>query len=162
MNTDNKPGDLPYREPEIGKLISENHALALQLKEANELLEIKEEELVLLRQLQSKSIELKSLQEIKNDELETLKQKLLEEKHKAAGAQKREREMADELDDTLSIYTKYSDLQREYTHNMLKLEDAISLIEELKSRNLRLEEIAKRVALLESELELIIEEREGK
>ena len=70
--------------------------------------------------------------------------------------------MADELDDTLGIYTKYSDLQQEYTHTMIKLEDAQALIMELKKRNLQLEEIAKRVGILESELQLMLDEKGSK
>ncbi len=165
MNTGNKPGDLiPEKldKAAIGKLLSENHALQLQLKEANELVEVKDEELVLLRRIQSKAIEMKSLQDSKNDEMEDLRQRLLEEKQKASGSQKREKEMADELDDTLGIYTKYSDLQQEYTHTMIKLEDALALIMELKKRNLQLEEIAKRVGILESELQLMLEEKGSK
>lgn len=165
MNTGNKPGDLiPEKldKAAIGKLLSENHALQLQLKEANELVEVKDEELVLLRRIQSKAIEMKSLQDSKNDEMEDLRQRLLEEKQKASGSQKREKEMADELDDTLGIYTKYSDLQQEYTHTMIKLEDAQALIMELKKRNLQLEEIAKRVGILESELQLMLEEKGSK
>ena len=165
MNMGINPGDLPPEKldfADIRKLISENLALQLQLKEANELISIKDEELFLLRRLQAKGIEIKSLQDSKSGEVEVLKQRLVEEKQKATGAQKREKEMADELDDTLGIYTKYNDLQKEYTHTMIKLEDAQALIMELKNRNLQLEEIAKRVGILESELQLILEEMAGK
>lgn len=165
MNIDNKsgfPSSDKWSKEDAGKLISENHSLKLQLKEANELLEIKEEELVLLRQQQARGIEMKSLKDAQELELQTLKQRIKEEIQKATGAGKREKEMEAELEDTLGIYAAYSNLQQQYTLTNIELDDSLKLIEELKERNLQLQHIANRVAILESELKLMLEEKDAK
>jgi hypothetical protein len=45
---------------------------------------------------------------------------------------KREQEMADELEDSLSIYGQYSQLQERYQYTLIQLEDALQHIENLK------------------------------
>ena len=133
-------------------------SLQLQLQEANELLEIKEEELELLRQQQDKWRNMKSQLDSKELYEITQRQSIDEAKQQATGALKREKEMAAELEDTLSIYGLYSQLQERCQHASIQLEDSLQLIESLKKENARLSAIADKNGLLFSSQQILEEE----
>ncbi len=133
-------------------------SLQLQLKEANELLEVKEEELELLRKQQDKWRNMKSQLDSKELYEITQRQSIDEARQQAIGAQKREQEMAAELEDTLSIYGMYSQLQERFQYTSIQLEDSLQLIETLKKENSRLTAIAEKNGLLFSSIQILEEE----
>jgi hypothetical protein len=133
-------------------------SLQLQLKEANELLEVKEEELELLRKQQDKWRNMKSQLDSKALYEITQRQSIDEARQQAIGAQKREQEMAAELEDTLSIYGMFSQLQERFQYTSIQLEDCLQLVETLKKENSRLAAIAEKNGLLFSSLQILEEE----
>ena len=66
--------------------------------------------------------------------------------------------MAAELEDTLSIYGLYSQLQERCQHASIQLEDSLQLIESLKKENARLSAIADKNGLLFSSQQILEEE----
>lgn len=137
---------------ELKKLFSQTTSLQLQLEEANMLISIKDEELALLRQQQTKLAELKSQLDTKYAELQSLQYQVELEQNRAEGGLVREKDMEAELVDSLGIFSKYAELTQQLTHTKIQLEDAQAEIELLKNRNRQLEIFVVRIGNLESSL----------
>lgn len=137
---------------EIKQLVSENRHLKLQLDEANEILAIREEELGLLRKQQAQLAEMKSRLDMSLFDIKKANKQAQEEQQKAFGALARENALEKELQDSLGIYTKYSQLMEQYTHLQVQYDELKEQHELLLMRSKAAFEQKARLAIAESML----------
>lgn len=140
---------------EFKELVSEKEYLKVQLEEANAILAIREEELELLHRQIGKDTEKKSLAEGKDGELKSLRFKLQEQSEKRKGGEEREKELENELQDSLVIYRQYAELFQHYTNDRIQLEDLESQAGEFQRSRILIEELRRRLAELESKLAIL-------
>ncbi len=144
----------------IQKLASENEYLQLQLKDLNELIGVREEELELLRQKAAEAVEMKSKLENTLNEISQLQDFIGQKQMEMEGATRREASMEEEVMQSLQIEKEYYTLKDQLTSSVTALLDTQ---EELRSVSGLFKELTKaksRVAELESETEIQKEEIE--
>ncbi|MBP6431852.1 MAG: hypothetical protein KA319_08805 [Ferruginibacter sp.] len=126
-------------QEQINKLISENDYLRVQLKEANEILTLREEEIEILEQNAADITELRSQLEVQLTHTQSLQNIIGTKQQQAIGAANRERELEDELIDASKLLKQYSELQQQYTHILIQVKDLEERLIEMNKRNAELE-----------------------
>lgn len=126
-------------QEQINKLISENDYLRVQLKEANEMLALREEEIEILEQNAADITELRSQLEVQLNHAQSLQNIIGTKQQQAVGAANRERELEDELIDASKLLKQYSELQQQYTHLLTQNKDLEERLVEMNKRNEALE-----------------------
>lgn len=122
-------------QEQIKKLISENDYLRVQLKEANEMLALREEEIEILEQNAGDIAKLRSQLELQLNHEQSLQNIIANKQQQAAGAANRERDLEDELIDASKLLKQYSALQQQYTHLLIQNKDLEERLLEMNKRN---------------------------
>lgn len=145
---------------QIQQLIAENDALQAQVKELEEILALREEELELLRQQAAKSTALRSQLDLRLEELASMQNQIGQQLRKTAGAEQREMDLQDELTDSIHLLQQQKDLKQQYIYANTQLEDLQAELATLKKKNETLQTIATHAAELESMVENLVFERD--
>ena len=122
-------------EEQIKKIISENDYLRVQLKEANEMLALREEEIDILIQSATDTTELRSQLEMQLIQAQSLQNIIGQKQQQAFGAANREKDLEDELVDASKLLRQYSELQQRYTQLLVQNKDVEERLIEMNKRN---------------------------
>ena len=145
---------------QVQQIIADNNSLQAEVNELNEILAIKEEEIVELRKIASETTALRSMVDIHLEELHFMQNRIGKHQQKAAGAEEREMELHQELTAAAKVQHQYSDLFRQYTYVFTQLEDIQQELAKVKKRNNMLQQIAVKIGEMESGMEMLTEERD--
>jgi chromosome segregation ATPase len=132
-------------QEQINKLISENEYLRVQLKELNEMLALREEEIEILEQNAGDITKLRSQLELQLNHEQSLHNIITTKQQQAVGAANRERDLEDELIDASKLLKQYGELQQQYTHLLIQNKDLEERLLEMNKRN---EELKKQFSKL--------------
>jgi predicted nucleic acid-binding Zn-ribbon protein len=122
-------------EEQIQKIISENDYLRVQLKEANEMLVLREEEIEILVKSATDTSELRSQLEMQLIQVQSLQNSIGQKQQQAVGAANREKDLEDELVDASKLLRQYSELQQKYTQLLIQNKDVEERLIEMNRRN---------------------------
>ena len=147
-------------QEQIQQLIIENERLQVELQDLNYILEQREQEITELKAGTASDAELRSLLDIQYDELQLMQNRIGKHQQKAAGAEEREFELQQELTQAIKLEHQYSDLFTQYTYINTQLEDIQAELAKVKKRNNMLQQIAVKIGELESNMEIITQERD--
>lgn len=147
-------------EQQIQHLIKENEALQSQVKELEEILGLREEELQLLRQQAAEAGALRSQLDLRLDELVSMQNLIGQQQRKTAGVLQREIDLQDELTDSIQLLHQQKDLKQQYIYANTQLEDLQAELAILKKKHSTLQTIATHAAGLESMVENLVFERD--
>ena len=145
---------------QVRKLISENEFLQVQLADVNEVLSIREEELDLLRLRSKKAVELQSTLENNLEEFSYMQHVIGKHQLKAEQANRRETEMEKELLEGIRMEKEYYSIRDKYNSTSTALLDVNQQLNEIPFINRDLETANRKIAELESRLDILQEERE--
>ena len=140
---------------DLQQLQSENELLKIQLNDISEMINIREEEVDILRKKAANAVLLQSTLEGNLNQIAQMQLLIGEEQRKAAGASRRETAMEEEVIRSIEIEKSYYTLQEELDSNKVALKDLDNELAETASLYRQLSESMSRVAELESRLEMI-------
>lgn len=140
---------------DLQQLQSENELLKIQLNDISEMINIREEEVDILRKKAANAVLLQSTLEGNLNQIAQMQLLIGEEQRKAAGATRRETAMEEEVIRSIEIEKSYYTLQEELDSNKVALKDLDNELAETASLYRQLSESMSRVAELESSLEMI-------
>lgn len=140
---------------DLQQLQSENELLKIQLNDISEMINIREEEVDILRKKAANAVLLQSTLEGNLNQIAQMQLLIGEEQRKAAGATRRETAMEEEVIRSIEIEKSYYTLQEELDSNKVALKDLDNELAETASLYRQLSESMSRVAELESRLEMI-------
>ena len=140
---------------DLQQLQSENELLKIQLNDISEMINIREEEVDILRKKAANSVLLQSTLEGNLNQIAQMQLLIGEEQRKAAGAARRETAMEDEVIRSIEMEKSYYTLQEQLDSNKAALIDLDNELAETASLYRQLSESMSRVAELESSLEMI-------
>lgn len=147
-------------EQQIQHLIKENEALHKQVKELEEILALREEELEMLRQQAAETTALRSQLDLRLEEMVSMQNIIGQQQRKTAGALQRELELQDELTDSIQLLHQQKEVKQQYIYASTQLEDLQEELAALKKKNSTLQTIATHAAELESMVENLVFERD--
>jgi hypothetical protein len=139
----------------LQRVKKENEELHFELKDLQYLIQLKEEELVSLKESVTKIAELQSRLDANIYEIEQMRHQLEATQHQASGALKREQSLEEELTQNVSIEKSYYDLKDKYTTTQSALEDVYKEMDEAVKVYKDIAQLNSRIAELESSLELV-------
>ncbi len=145
---------------QIQLLLAENEHLQAQLKEANEILAFREDELKMLRQQDNSPAALRSQLDLQQEEIAALQNKINNQQRNVAGAEIREKEMLDELTESIQLLHEHADLKKQYIYTTTQLDGLQQENASLKKKYTMLQKIAIQVGELESTVENLTFERD--
>lgn len=145
---------------QIQQLITENEALQAQVKELDEILTLREEELELLREQAAVSAALRSQLDLRLEEIASMQNHIGKQQRKTAGAESRELELQQELVDSVQLLHQHNDLKQQFLYASTQLNDLQEELLSLKKKNNMLQKIAVQVGELESKVENLSFERD--
>ncbi len=137
------------------QLQSENELLKIQLNDINEMINIREEEVDILRKKAANAIMLQSTLEGNLNQIAQMQLIIGEQQKKAAGALRRETAMEEEVIRSIEMEKSYYTLQEKLDSNKAALKDLDNELAETASLYRQLSESMSRVAELESSLEMV-------
>ena len=144
----------------LKKLISENEFLQVQLQDVNEMIAIREEELGILRDKAKKAIETKSQLESVYEEITYMQNLIGKQQQKAEGAASREMSMEDEMLESMRLEKEYYTIRDQYQSASTALNDIKIQLGEASLIYKQLHDAHKKIAELESKLDISSEENE--
>ena len=147
-------------EQDIQRLKSENEYLQLQLQDVNYMLNIREEELELLRAKAKIAVSLQSQIEGNYNELTQMQATIGKTQQKAFGAAKREAATEDELIQSVQIEKAYYNTRKELLSVTAAFTDVDSKLDEAAHVYKQLEDAKRKIAELESLHDIATEEKE--
>ncbi len=150
-----------FSNEQILQIIAENESLQAEVKELNEILEIKAEEIAELKKNLREDTELRSRLDLQLDELHLMQNRIGQHQQKAAGAEEREWELQQELTQAAKLQQQYNTLFQQYTYTTTQLADVQEQLAKLKKRNSMLQQIAVKIGEMESSMEIITQERDA-
>jgi chromosome segregation ATPase len=136
------------------ELKNENDQLQKQLDELEYLIQIKEEELELLRKESENLSELKSKIQMNLYEFEQMQLHILEHQKKAVGAIKRETMLEEELFQNIKIETEYYKIKEDLNSTKTALEDINHQMSEAVLLYKQVADLKSKITELESNLEI--------
>lgn len=142
-------------EDYIKNLKQENEDLQFQLKDLEYLIQLKEEELADLKKASQHLAELQSKIDQNLYQFEQMQLHISDEQHKLMGALKREASMEQELIDAIEIEKSYYEIKEEFDSTKTALHDINEQMNEAASIYQQLVTFKKKVAELESNLEIV-------
>lgn len=145
---------------QVRKLISENDLLQVQLDDINEVLSIREEELELLRAKTGKMVELQSTLENNLEEFSYMQHVIGKQQLTAEKTSRREAEMEKELLEGIRMEKEYYSIRDKYNSTSTALLDVNQQLNEIPLINRDLETANRKIAELESRLDILQEEKE--
>lgn len=137
------------------QLQSENELLKIQLNDISEMINIREEEVDILRKKAASAVLLQSTLEGNLNQIAQMQLLIGEQQKKAAGALKRETAMEEEVIRSIEMEKSYYTLQEKLDSNKAALKDLDNELAETASLYRQLSATMSRVAELESSLEMI-------
>jgi hypothetical protein len=140
------------------KLLVENKSLYIQLQDANYMLGERENELALLKNQMNATAAFNSEVNLQNDEVNSLKLQLNEAQQKTTAALSIQNEMQVDLKNVDKEWAQFEALQKQHNHALMQLEDLQIEVNDLKTKNKVLQNIAVRIGEVESELSIVVEE----
>ena len=140
---------------DLQQLQSENELLKIQLNDISEMINIREEEVDILRKKAANSVLLQSTLEGNLNQITQMQLLIGEEQRKAAGATRRETAMEEEVIRSIEMEKSYYTLQEQLDSNKAALKDLDNELAETATLYRQLSESMSRVAELESSLEMI-------
>ena len=144
----------------IQKLASENEYLQVQLKDLNEFIEVREEELQLLRDKARQGIEMQSRLENTLNEISQLQNFIGQKQMEVEGASRREASMEEEVIQSLEIEKEYYSLKEKLQSSNTALHDTQEELKATTELYKQLSQARAKVAELQSQLEIQVEETE--
>jgi DNA repair exonuclease SbcCD ATPase subunit len=126
---------------QIQKIISENDYLRVQLKELNEILSLREEEIQILTQNAFDITELRSQLDGQQQGISTLQNHLTKKEQQALGAANREQDLEKELIDASKLLQDYHKLKQNYAYILTQVNDLEERLVEMNKRNAELEKL---------------------
>jgi chromosome segregation ATPase len=143
---------------EIQQLRSENELLKLQLQDITEMINIREEELEILRKKSAYTVLLKSTLDGNLEEITQMQQFIGEQQRKVAGAAKREIAMENEIIQSLEMEKEFYTIREKYESARTAIKDLDNELADTTSMYRQLAASISRVAELESSLEMTLME----
>ncbi len=144
----------------VKKLMSENEFLQVQLQDVNEMIAIREEELGILREKAKKAVETKSQLESVYEEISYMQNLIGKQQQKAEGSVSREMSMEDEMLESMRLEKEYYTIRDQYQSATTALNDIKMQLGEASLIYKQLFDANKRIAELESKLDISLEENE--
>lgn len=145
---------------DMQQLKAENELLQLQLQDITEMINIREEELEILRKKASFTVMLQSTLDGNLDQIEQMQNNLGEQQRKVAGAARREVAMENEIIQSLEMEKEFYNIKDKYSSARAAINDLDNEIAESSSMYRQLAASISRVAELESSLEITLLENE--
>jgi len=142
-------------EDYIKDLKKENEELQFQLKDLEYLIQLKEEELADLRRASQQVAELQSKIDQNLYQFEQMQLLISEEQKKLQGALKREASMEQELIDVIGIEKSYYEIKEKFNSTKTALHDITEQMNEAATIYQQWISLKKKVAELESNLEIV-------
>jgi len=139
---------------EIQQLRSENELLRIQLQDITEMINIREEELEILRKKSAYTVLLKSTLDGNLEEITQMQNMLGEERQKNAGAARREVNMENEIIQSLEIEKEFYNIRDKYESAKAAIIDLDNELGETASMYRQLAASGTKIAELESSLEM--------
>ena len=147
-------------EDQLYRIITENESLQAQVKELNEILAEREDELELLKKNAGDIASLRSMLDMQLDEFHSMQNQIGDKQQQAEGAAERELELEQELTEAAQLQQLYNEVLQEYSYAQAQLNDSLEKLLELSKRNRHLQEIAGKIGEVESELANALSERD--
>lgn len=144
----------------VKKLMSENEFLQVQLQDVNEMIAIREEELGILREKSRKAVETKSQLEGVYEEITYMQNLIGKQNQKAEGAISREMSMEEEMLESMRLEKEYYTIRDQYQSASTALQDIKLQLGEASLIYKQLFDANKKIAELESKLDIATEENE--
>jgi len=145
---------------EIQQLKSENRLLQIQLNDINEMINIREEELDILRKKAAYTISLQSTLDGNLEEITQMQLFIGEQQRKVAGSVRREAAMENEIVQSLEMEKEFYTIRDKYQSARAAITDLDNELAETSSMYRQLAASNARVAELESSLEIALMENE--
>ena len=145
---------------EIQQLKSENELLQIQLDDITEMINIREEELAILRRKAAYTVELQSTLDGNLEEISQMQHFIGDQQKKMAGAAKREAAMENEIIQSLDMEKEFYNIKDKYTSAKAAITDLDNELAETSSLYRQLAASIARVAELESSLEIALMEND--
>lgn len=145
---------------EIQQLKSENELLQLQLQDITEMINIREEEVDILRKKAAYSVLLQSTLDGNLEQITQMQNIIGEKQRKIAGSEKREAAMEDEIIQQIGMEKEFYDIRDKYESSKAAINDLDNELAETASMYRQLSESMSRIAELESNLEIAMLENE--
>ncbi len=149
-----------FSKDEIQQLKSENELLQIQLEDITEIINIREEELEILRKKSAYTILLQSTLDGNLEEIAQMQQFIGEQQRKTGGAEKREASMENEVIQSLEIEKEFYNIRDKYESARAAITDLDNELAETSSMYKQLAASIARVAELESSLEIALLEND--
>ena len=140
---------------QLQQLKSENELLRIQLKDINEMIAVREEELTLLRRKDDEADSLRSKLENSLLEMDTLQQELGLQQQKAYGSSNREAALETEILEGIRMEKEYYDIRDRLGSARAEITQLQQETMETKKLNQVIAQLKTRVAELESQLDLV-------
>jgi chromosome segregation ATPase len=147
-------------EDQLKKLLSENEFLQVQLQDVNEMIAVREEELELLREKARIATETKSRLETTYEELSYMQNLIGKQQQKAEGAARREASMEEEMLDSMRMEKEYYGVRDQFNSAVTALADIRLQLAEASLLYRQLADSQRKIAELESTVDIIKEEKE--
>ena len=141
-------------EEEIQQLKSENELLQIQLQDITEMINIREEEIQILRRKAAQTVELRSELNGNLEEITQMQNIIGDQQRKAAGATKREIAMENEIIQSLEMEKEFYTIRDKYQSAKAAITDLDNELAETSSMYRQLAASISRIAELESSLEI--------
>lgn len=138
----------------LQQLISENELLQIQLQDVNEMIQVREEELEILRNTAAHAIQLQSRLDMNLDEFYSLQDVIGNQQQDAEGSAKREASLEEELMHSINMETEFYNIKDQFESTKAALMDVQSEMDTVASLYKQIAELSTRVAELESSHEI--------
>jgi len=138
----------------ISLLQKENEQLQFELNDLEYLINLREEELLMLKNKVASITELQSRYDQQLYHMEQMQQFVKEAQQKNIGAVKREIAMEEELIQSIAIEKEYYSLHEQLKSSMIALEDTNNQLSDAVGMYKKLKDMKNKIAALESSLEI--------
>lgn len=138
----------------LQQLISENELLQIQLQDVNEMIQVREEELEILRNTAAHAVLLQSRLDMNLDEFYSLQDVIGNQQQNAEGSAKREASLEEELMQSINMETEFYNIKDQFESTKAALLDVQSEMDTVASLYKQIAELTTRVAELESSHEI--------
>lgn len=143
---------------DIQQLKSENELLQIQLQDITEMINIREEELQILRKKAAYTVMLQSTLDGNLEQINQMQHLLGEHQRKVAGSAKREAAMEDEIIQQISMEKEFYNIRDKYESSKAAIKDLDNELAETADMYRQLAASIARVAELESSLDIALME----
>ncbi len=138
----------------LQQLKSENELLQIQLQDVNEMIQVREEELQILRNTAAHAVLLQSRLDMNLDEFYQLQDHIGNQQQDAEGSAKREASLEEELMQSISMETEFYNIKDQFESTKAALMDVQSEMDTVASLYKQIAGLTTRVAELESSQEI--------